>query len=111
MKVVLLMITLIDVFHTTIVANEVSQGRKIQYRNYNRKKKLKRVKNRVNYYANCVILAGGIEQNSDLCSRIKANSETCKLCNKSEGTNRKFVKCRICYSLTHVTCLDISKSE
>lgn len=57
MKLLLLMITLIDVFHTTIVANEVSQGRKIQYRNYNRKEKLKRVKNRVNYYANCVILA------------------------------------------------------
>lgn len=78
--------------------------------------KIKEKKCRGNYCANCVtsynlILVDGIELSPEPGSRIKANLAKCNLCDKSVGTNRKRIKRKICHNLTHVKCLNTTKSQ
>ena len=78
------------------------------------KNKIKRAKSRTVYCSNTVatynvILSGDIETNPGLRSRNKIPK--CTVCWKGVGANRKSFECERCFNLTHINCINISKSQ
>ena len=99
----------------TLAENEVSQDNTFVYQNNIKKTKIKRTKCPVNYYSNYdatlnLILSGDIELNPGPGLHARKSTPKCLLCNKGVGTNRKRLQCSQCQNLTHVTCLNISKT-
>ena len=75
-------------------------------------RKLKRVKSRINYYANSVatfnlLLSGDIEENPGPGLR----APKCTECEKGVGTNRKRLECKTCLNPTHAACSNLPKSQ
>ena len=112
----LLIIVLIALFQTTTDIKDVSQDSILKLKNHLKKNKTKRGKSRVNYYVSHIatynlILAGDIEINPGPGLHPKPKAPKCNVCDKAVGTNRKRVKCDVCLNLTHVSCLNISKTN
>ena len=75
---------------------------------------LKYSKSRVLYYANSpathsIILDGDIESNPG--PALRNNKPKCSICLTTVGTNRKRSQCEKCFTMTHITCLKLSKTQ
>eukprot|EP00111_Clytia_hemisphaerica_P015099 TCONS_00044479-protein len=75
---------------------------------------IKYAKSRTNYYSNStatfsIVLSGDIETNPG--PTAPNNKPKCTVCSKTVGTNRKRFECEICFSMTHITCSEISKAQ
>ncbi|XP_066930768.1 uncharacterized protein [Clytia hemisphaerica] len=93
---------------------KVTQPRKLRSQDDAPPSTIKYAKSRTNYYSNStatfsIVLSGDIETNPG--PTAPNNKPKCTVCSKTVGTNRKRFECEICFSMTHITCSEISKAQ